>query len=286
MHTTVAFPGAQRILRGAVDPVCRVVLLDQDGAAQAGAGTVTATVRNPFDGSTVGTANRATVDATGGAYTVALTSAEAAAPVNYAVDWYDGSTFRTTSHVRVVGGLLVTSAEILDGRSSLADFSSAHVAAARDWISDLVEHQTGVAWAPRQDVHEVRILNARDRLVLDFRPVVSIDAITVDGTDQSADIEFDPQSGILSNVTFFDMVRVRYTHGHQAAPVDLRRAAQVAAADALLRNTSKLTERTRSVTNEMGLVQQMSFPGLDHPTGIDFVDAAVMAHDQRIPNFG
>lgn len=286
---------AQRILQGSITPVARGVLRDQDGELADAVGTVTATVKS-LGGTVSGSANRATTKtpSTTGQYMVELTTAEAADLTVWAVEWYDGSTLRATTHHRIVGGFICSRAEIKAESGIGSKFSDAAIDLAREWISAKIEHNTGAAWNPRYDIHSIFLESApgfhpilrggnsryRDRLVLPWYPIRTVESFTVDGAEIT-DYDIDLSTGVIQNVRFYDHVVIGVTHGYDEPPETLRRAAVVAAADVLLRSGSGLSERTRSQTNDLGMVQQFSFPGLDHPTGLDFVDAAIREHDQR-----
>lgn len=292
MATTTPHTSTQRILVGSVTPDARGVVLDQDGELATGQ-TVTATIKD-LDGTVSGTPDRATTENTElGYYTVALTTAEAAQLDLLQVEWTYGGAVRTTTYHRVVGGFMITRASLQE-RQGLTDLSDVELDLARDWITDLIEWHTGAAWSPRYDVDTYyagpsdgydlrRSLRYRDRHVLPFAPVRAIRSVTIDGT-ATTDYDIDLDTGVIRGTRFYGDVSIGFEHGHSAPPETLRRAAVVGAADMLLRSKSGLSERTRSVINELGSVQTFSFPGTDHPTGIDFVDAAIMDHRQyRLP---
>ena len=277
----------QRILIGSVNPVARGVLRNQDGELAAGT-AVTASVYT-LAGVLSGTAGRATAAGVGaGAYTVALTSAEASTLTVWRVDWLDGGVKRCETFHRIVGGFMFSRAE-LEARPGIGgSFTTAVIDQAREWITNLIERQTGAAWSPRYDV-DVFTAKGWPVHACEFRPVRAVRTITLDNGATTVDvtnIEINTDVGTIGGSTFYGLCKVGYEHGYDQPPESLRLPALVAAADVLTRGTSGVSERTRSVSNDMGVVQQFSFPGLNHPTGIDFVDSAIMDHDQRLPSFG
>jgi hypothetical protein len=52
----------------------------------------------------------------------------------------------------------------------------------------------------------------------------------------------------------------------------------VAAADSVRRDFSTIGPRVRSISDGMGVTQQFSYAGKDHPTGLDEVDAVIMRY--------
>lgn len=289
----------QRILQGSLTPVARGVVRDQDGERVAATGTLTATVRS-LDGTASGTTGRATTDDSAdngtGAYTVALTTPEAADLMIWQVDWLDDATLRHSTWHRIVGGFMLSRADLQAESGIGTQFTDTSLDLAREWIQNKIEHNTGAAWNPRYDVFSrfypsttssgSRIGRSggryRDRLVLPFFPIRSLESFTIDGDAvASTDYDLDQETGTIYGPSFYGQVDIGFTHGYDNPTETLRRAAVVAAADVLKRAGSGLSERTRSSTNEQGTIQVFSFPGLDHPTGIDFVDAAIMEHAQR-----
>lgn len=281
MTSTIALRGLQRIRQGATTALARVTLVDQDGAAAAVVGTLTANLER-VDGTSLAT-GRATAAGTGtGAYTVTLTAAECATLDVIKVTWIEGTTTRATTFHRIVGGFMF-SIDDLAAKSGMSTVTQAEMIVARDWITDVIEKNTGVAWVPTYDVEE---FFARTSYVhaLDRRPVRTVRSVTIDDVAQTvADIDVDRGSGVLSGVTFHDVCSVGYEHGFDAPPADLRDAALEGARDRVLRTSSGLSDRTRAITNDLGVTQQFSYPGPGHPTGIDSVDAAIRNHDHRVP---
>ena len=278
----------QRILKGSVNPVVRGDMLDQDGEPTTTlAGTLTVNVVDPLTDATVGDTGRVTTAPTDeGDYTqtAALTTAEAADLGIYRVDWIDNSVTRLQTYHSIVGGMLVSRAQ-LKARKELEGIPTALLDRARNWVQNLVEFQTGAAWWPQFDYYQRTLQDGQymDRLILPHPWVRSVESLVIDGeTQDTDDLDIDWGTGVISGVTFLGTITVAYTHGAHGPPEDLALAAEVAAADVLTRGLSKLSERTRSVTTELGYVQQFSFPGYDHPTGIDFVDQAITNHDHRI----
>jgi len=287
----------QRILQGSATPVARGVLRDQDGEPGVASGTITADIVD-LDGVVSGTAGRAaTHDTDIDMYTVALTTAEAASLAVWRVDWKEDAVLRTSTWHRIVGGFLFSRGELRDMKGIPANLPDVQVDLAREWITTLIEHQTGAAWSPRHDVDvwvardtaSYRASSGRygvsgDRHVTEFRPVRTVQSITIDGTAAAlGDVTTDLDAGVIYGLHYYRACSVAYDHGYDTPTEPLRRAGLIAAQDLLLRGGSGLSERTRTQTNDLGITQTFSFPGLNHPTGIDFVDAAILDADQRLP---
>jgi hypothetical protein len=278
--STFTREGVQRILVGSLSAVARVTLKDQDGTRVAATGALTANLQR-CDGTVLAT-GRATAAVSGftGQYTVALTAAECATLDIIEVTWIDGSTTRATTFHRIVGGFLF-GVDDLAASAGLTGVETADLLRARDWITDVIEKNTGTAWCPTYDVEQFN--GRRCFHVLGQRPVRTVRSLTVDDVAQVvADVDVDEASGVISGVGMSGRCVVGFEHGYDAPPAELRDAALEGARDRILRSSSGLSDRIRSVTNDLGVTQQFSYPGPGHPTGIDSVDAAIRAHDHRL----
>jgi hypothetical protein len=283
MLTTLPLSNVQRILLGSVNPVARGVLFDQDGTPTNGVGTVTASVYS-LAGVLSGAPGRSTIALGSGAYTVALTTAEASTLNVWRVDWFDGATLRGSTFHRIVGGFMFALGDLRAMSGVGDDYSTPELLRVREWITNLIEFQTGAAWSPRLDV-DVFESRGISRHVTTYRPLRALRSITVDGEAENiADAELDRDAGIISDIWFYDQCEVVYEHGYESPPETLREAALIGAADKLKRGGTSLTARVRTVATDMG-VESLSYPGMGHPTGIDFVDAAIMKYDQRMPGW-
>lgn len=274
--STVTYParGLQRILAGSVNPDLRVTLAGQDGDAVDAVGTLTCSIARA-DGTVIAT-DRATTDAAGvGAYTCALTTAEALTLDVLVATWRISGVTRATTYHRVVGGFLFTAAE-LQQRPGLQTFDIAALRVERDRITDLIEWYCG-AQSPRYDL-EVFEGHGGDHRGLAHRPVLSVRSVTVgDSTVDVTDLDVSHAAGIVRGVTFCGQCTVGYEHGTYTADPVLKDVALIAAADRLLRDKGTLGPRARSATNDLGVTQQFSYAGDGHPTGLDEVDAAIMS---------
>jgi hypothetical protein len=266
--------GLQRILAGSVDPVLRVVLSDQDGDAEDAVGTLTCTITRA-DGTVIAT-DRATASATGlGAYTCALTTAEAVTLDVLTATWSISGTTRATSYHRVVGGFLFSIAELAQ-RAGMTEFDQASLRIERDRITDLIEHHCG-AQTPRYDLVEFEG-HGHQRHAVWHRPVRSVRALTIGGSPVTvSDLDVNVAAGIVSGITFTGWCVLGIEHGLSTPDHDLKDAALTAAADRVLRESSTIGPRARSVSNDLGVTTQFSYAGDGHPTGIDEVDAVIMA---------
>ncbi len=275
----------QRILAGSVNPVLRATLLDQDGEPVDAAGAVTCSIERA-DGTVVAT-GRATTNPTGtGTYECALTTVEAATLDVLKATWFDGAVQRAVTWHRTVGGFMFSIAD-LRAKIGMASYTTAELRDERDRITDLIERETGVCWSPTFDIERGTGHN-RLRHATRWRPLRAVRSLTLDGVAQSvAGFDLDTDAGLISgDIAFAGWMVLGYEHGFDTPTASLRDAALIAAADRLTRETSAISSRARSVTNDMGVSMQMSYAGPDHPTGIDEVDAVILAHDMRSPGFG
>lgn len=266
--------GLQRILAGSVNPVLRVTLFDQDGDAADAVGTLTCSIARA-DGTVVAT-DRATTDVAGtGLYSCALTTAEGLTLDVLTATWRISGVTRATSYHRVVGGFMFTVAELAQ-RAGLDQFDAATLRVERDRVADLIEWYCG-AQCPRYDVEEFEG-HGSTRHATWHRPVRSVRALTMsDNVQTVSDLDVNVAAGIISGTTFSGWCVLGVEHGLSAPDPVLKDAAITAAADRVLREYSTLGARTRSMTNDLGVTQQFSYAGEGHPTGLDEVDAVIMA---------
>lgn len=275
--STAPSVGVQRILAGAPTPKLRVTLYDQDGDPAASVGSLTCTITRA-NGTVIETGRATSAGPVDGAYTCSLTTAEGSTLDVLTATWLDGSDVRATTYHRIVGGFIYSIRELaaMPGVASAHDDEQLRVE--RDRISDLIENATGLAWAPRYDRIEFEG-HGHTRHALRYRPVTALREVTIgDASVTISDLDLNQTSGIISGVTFSGWCVIGCEHGPAGPPRDLRDAALVASADRLLRNRNALGPRVRSVTTEMGAVQQFGWAGPDHPTGLDEVDAVIMSY--------
>ena len=275
----------QRILAGSVNPVLRATLLDQDGEPVDAGGAVTCSIERA-DGTVLAT-GRATTNPTGiGTYECALTTVEAATLDVLKATWFDGGVQRAVTWHRTVGGFMYSLVE-LRSKLGMQSFTTVELREERDRITDLIERETGVCWSPAYDVERCDGYG-RTRHVTRHRPLRALRSLTLDGISYApSGFDLDGDAGLISgDITFTGQLVIGIEHGFDAPPATLRDAALIASADRLTRETSAISSRARSVTNDMGISMQMSYAGEGHPTGIDEVDAVIVAHDMRSPGFG
>lgn len=283
-QSTYPIRGAQRIRVGSSTAVARVTLTDQDDSPTDAAGTVTADIVRA-DGTVLADGRATTNDPAVGVYSVTLTASECATLDVLTVTWLDGAVVRATTNHRIVGGFLFRPDE-LAAMSGMSSIAPAQILQARDWITDLIEDATGVSWCPSYDIETFDVAHPSTVRVLAKHPLRSLRSLTVGDNDtvvDVADVDIEASIGRLSDVTFWGQCTAGFEHGFDAPPADLRAAALESARDHVLRKSSGLSDRTRAVTNDLGVTQQFSYAGKNHPTGIDSVDAVIVAHDRRGP---
>jgi len=274
----------QRIRRGSAVPVLRVSLFDQDGnAAPTLAGTLTCTITRA-DGTVMATA-RSTTTVGGGVYTCALTTTEAQTLDVLSAQWLDGANPIQTSGHRIVGSFLFTLPEV---RVLVPDATDAQLIAVRDQITDLIETATRTSWCPSYDITSTRGYG-RGCVVSPWRPVRSVRSVAFDGVAQvvaNLDLDIDAAAGLIyMSSSTSDHLTIGVEHGFDNAPSDLRDAALIAAKDRLLRRRSALSDRSRSVSDDMG-TRLFSYAGKGHPTGLDEVDAVIMGYARPVIGIG
>jgi hypothetical protein len=259
-------------------------LRNQDGDPADAAGAVTCNIARA-DGTVLATGRAATNPAGAGTVEVALTTSEAAQLDVIRVVWLDGGVERASSWHRLVGGFLFGLSE-LQAKLGMANVAVPQLRAERDRITDLIERETGVCWSPQYDLEECAGYG-RSRHVTRWRPLRSVRSLTIDGVAISAaDLDIDEAAGVFeADQALSGWMTVGYEHGFDQPTDSLRDAALIAAADRLQREFSALSSRVRRSTNDMGMTVEYSFAGRDHPTGIDEVDAVIVAHDMRSPGF-
>jgi hypothetical protein len=180
------------------------------------------------------------------------------------------------SYHRTVGGFLFSVAELAQ-RAGMEQFDRAALLLERDRITDLIEGYCG-AQSPRYDVDAwYSDRNAWSRVV-NRTPLRSVRSVISDGTTLSADsYEVDTlTASVRATAPLLRLCSIGYEHGLDQPWADLKDVGLTAAADRVLREYSTLGARTRSMTNDLGVTQQFSYAGKDHPTGLDEVDAVIM----------
>lgn len=269
MQSTLSIRNAQRILIGASSAEARVITLDQDGEPADLSGTVTVSITRA-DGTSVQTGT-ATAGAAAGSYTFALSDAAVGTLDVLTVTWSTGGIVRATSHVRVVGGFLFNLAD-LSQQPGTAKLDRAMMLELRDAVTDVFERFTKHSFVPAYDV-EVR--PGSGSVVLHRSPVRSVRRIvdSVGNVVSITGIEVLEEAAIVRCIPADGLLAVGFEHGDSAPSAEARRLAVVTAADMATRDWSVISSRTRSQTNDLGVTQQFSYAGKDHPTGIDEVDA-------------
>jgi hypothetical protein len=278
--TTYPRTGLQRILAGAPDPELRAVIYDQDGdPVDTAPGTVTCTITRA-DGTAVATGRACTTSTS--AVTCELTTAEAQTLDVLSAVWSVNGVVRHRSWHRIVGAFPFSIPELAKRAGIAEGFDRAELRTERDRITDLVEEYVG-AVVPRYDLEQWRGTGGFTH-ALAHRPLRRIRSLIVDGDpDDIVDLdEVDYAAGVVSgDVLFHGDCVLGYEHGRDLPPADLRDAMLTAAADRLLREWSTIGPRVRSISDGMGVTQQLSYAGKDHPTGLDEVDAIIMRYSRR-----
>lgn len=176
-------------------------------------------------------------------------------------------------------------------------FPDERLEAARDWITAIIERETGTSFADAE-VTETLNGDTMEGLVLSTHHVSEVTAVTVDGVPLSGSdvaalvvdhgIVYYPGGTRWSNAARGN-VTVTYTAGYPGGvPADLKEAAMRAARNWLLTSDawSGKDSRATSIANEYGNIN-LAVAGPGRPTGLPDVDTTIMAWAERvrIPGF-
>lgn len=254
-------------------------------------------------GTTVIASGTATTGTGTAARSVAFTTTHSANLDRLTVTWTSATYGASTAIVEVVGAWLFTIAECraFDGgaiQQARPIPEATAIEEARVRILDEFEMLTGVAWVPRYR----RDIYSGDGLTTLFLPTGRVRAIrsaenraygqatwTAVTADELADLYYEPW-GLLRRESLGTFLsgsrnwRIGYEHGADQPPLDIKRAALMAARYELI--PSNISERAISISNEMGTTNLWT-PGLSgrgraiHP--LPEVDRILRAHDERVP---
>jgi hypothetical protein len=273
-------PADQRILAGSAATL-EFTLLDQHGEPDA-TGTVTVGVTRG-DGTVLIAAGTATTTV-GTLRTLALTRAQTEPLDRLTATWAIGSDTVGSTVIDVVGRHWFP-LPALRSRQGLAGIEARDLIAARDGFSDLADRVTGVAWVPRwwTESFEHRGGNI---IVPAWPKVRRLISVTVDGTAQTlTDWRFDADGGVIiapAGIGCDITVTLVYEHGYDGPPEPLVKAALRAAEWSLLGDTSNVSPRTMSFSNDAGSFRY-AVASEKYPTGLPEVDAVLATYDHRLP---
>jgi hypothetical protein len=246
-------------------------------------GAVTVTVVDA-GGRSVATGNATSVGA--GSYTFAIDPQPEVAElsITWAGSW-GGSAQSIASQVEIVGGYLFTLAQARAYDAELANTTKhpdAEIRERRAGITDFFEQFCGISFVPR---YARDVLDGDCDLWLTHWPVTKLLAASIDGValtgGELAVATVYPHGRLYRSAGWWTtnprQAVVEYEHGMAAVPWDIHQAALV-----YLRYTltpSNLSERTMSVSNELGTVR-LAVANEKYPTSIPAVDAALLNHKQ------
>lgn len=250
-------------------------------------GTVTVTV-TASDGTAVATA--------------AATSGSGSNPRTYAlaarteidlldVAWKVSGVTVAETVVEIVGGYWFTLAEAREQDDKLTDavrYPAARMVAVRRDVEAEFEAVTTQAWVPRFAEHTTQGTRTTVLAVphVALRSVRSVAAVDTDGTETAftaaelAEVVVEPW-GALRRPSGWPAYRyrVRYTHGHDAPPPDLKAAAITRLRHRLNMSRSGIPDRATSMSTEQGQTFSLATPGLrGFVTGIPDVDVVLERH--------
>jgi len=196
---------------------------------------------------------------------------------------FGGVVQRQTSYVEVVGGYVVSLAD-LQAESGLSTKTPAELAEARQWFEDRAEDFCGVAFVPRYAREVLDGPGSRRLDLLHARPR-SIISAKFDGVAQDTTTWDLYEAGyIVAPSSFpygFRNLEIIYEHGYDSAPSDIRDAALTAIRSNVLADTSGGGGIPAGVTSLITDAGTMVFGGrLTKPFGIRAVDDVLL--DRRV----
>ncbi|MDP8961485.1 MAG: hypothetical protein M3N32_07730, partial [Actinomycetota bacterium] len=190
------------------------------------------------------------------------------------LDWtgtIGGLAQTVTTWAEIVGGVYVTLAEIRaqPNLSNTTTFTSAELEAARRWFEDTFERYCGEAFVPRYASELVRGQGG-PLLLLKWHSPRLLRGVLEDGAAQTVtDWELLPYGALERPSGAFGTshsYRIRYEHGRDATPEDIREACLIAVRSKLLTDQSGTRSRELSIRNEYGNIA-ISQPSPPTPFG-------------------
>lgn len=148
----------------------------------------------------------------------------------------------------------------------------------RELAEQVIERACGVAFIPRRRI-EVSTIGASGRIYL-LQPKVRVIEAVNDGNDWTSE-QVLALAGSLRGVQWAPgtQVTVTYTHGYDAPPLRIRRAAMLATR--VWTTKGPVDDRATQIATD-GATINLATPGvLGSVTGIPEVDAAIAQHDHR-----
>lgn len=193
-----------------------------------------------------------------------------------------------------------TEAELRDlpQMNDTAKYSSARVAAARNWIESLIKRKVGttfIAETVTDEVHDGGVYS----IALHSPFILSVTSATENGV--AVTDTFSVKGGVLQRyatgattptlwASGCRNIKVTYQSGYSATPpADIKEAALTAARDWLLRRYQQqgVSDRAVSMQTEMGNITYASASDKhDRPTGIPDVDAVIMGWVNELDVYG
>lgn len=280
-----------RILQGSRSKI-QITFYDGETATDSSTLPTIEVVRD--DGTEVVAAGTSTTDEAGtGIYSYVLNPGHTADLDRLTARWTAtiGSSVTLTTTVEVVGAFYFSLAELraMPNLSDTAKYTTAELTTARDWITDLIDREVGTSFVARY-ARDTQDGSGTDEMILSTPYPSAVASVKVDGvaftSEELADLHIYSDGRLVRDSGSFATgkrnVDIRYEAGLAVCPEDLKRAALVAARHRLLRNENSqgTPAGARSVATDVGTFS-LSFPGPNHPTGIDEVDEVIMAYKQR-----
>lgn len=205
--------------------------------------------------------------------------------------WKVGGVNTAETVVEIVGGYWFTLAEAREQDDKLTDavkYPSARVLAVRRDVEAEFESVTGQAWVPR--FADETVFGTRSTMLVvphvELRSIRSITEIDADGTEtpftatELAEVVAESWGALRRYVGWpAYRYRVRYEHGHDAPPADLKAAAITRLRHRMNMHRSGIPDRATSMSTEQGQTFSLATPGLrGFVTGIPDVDVVLERH--------
>lgn len=209
------------------------------------------------------------------------------------VEWsgiFGGATQKLETRVEVVGAFYASTSEIraLQGLSSTAKYPLAMIQQARTDAEETFESYCHRAFVPRYR-RELLDGTATRTLPLHERDITAIQSIKQNGVAlTTSEFTILPDGGLYWNNGIFDStykrnIEVKYEHGLDYCPSDIKRAFLIYVRYLLLEVYSRIPSRATGM-NADGIYIQMALPGMNRCTGLPDVDSTL--NQWRSPTLG
>lgn len=207
----------------------------------------------------------------------------------YTVLWFDGEEQLAADNLEVVGGHLLSLADVRAGDSEFADpqrFPPARLRNARAYVEDEFDLITGRSFIRRVGA-AVSHADGSGYMLTGFRDSPKLLSVSVDGEDVDASAYTADESGVIEGPALDDdtgsAVAVTVEYGFVSVPEDVRRVAGIRVRSVVSQRDSGLPDRATSIVSPDGGQINLATAGrAGYETGIPEVDAVLARYTWRI----